>query len=261
MKIGISAASFYPMYAEDAVNKIIELGAPVTEIFFNCPREMKKSFLLPTREKLNNNNCNIKSIHPFTSSWESFLLFSEYYPRFEDGVELYKRYFEAANILGAKIIVIHGDQCSGKITDEEYYERFEILANEGKKSGVIVAQENVNRFRSQSINFILNMKKYLYDDVSFVLDIKQSIRSGHSPYDVCEAMGGNIVHVHVNDHDKENDCLLPGCGDMDYIKLHRMLTRNGFDGDFVIEVYRKNYLEYSELRNSMIFLQKKLNLE
>ncbi len=50
-------------------------------------------------------------------------------------------------------------------------------------------RKNVNAFRSQDCGFIRNMREYLKEDASFVLDVKQAVRSGRDPYEMCEAMG------------------------------------------------------------------------
>ena len=64
---------------------------------------------------------------------------------------------------------------------------------------------------------------------------------------MCEAMGDKIVHVHINDNDPSSDCLLPGSGAMNYPKLRKMLCSFGFDGDLIIEVYRKSFEQMEEL--------------
>lgn len=86
------------------------------------------------------------------------------------------------------------------LNDREYYDRFGILSRIAREYGVTLAQENVNAFRSQDCGFIRNMREYLKEDASFVLDVKQAVRSGRDPYEMCEAMGKNLVHIHINDN-------------------------------------------------------------
>ena len=162
-----------------------------------------------------------------------------------------------ARRLGAEILVIHGDRSFEKsgLNDREYYDRFGILSRIAREYGVTLAQENVNAFRSQDCGFIRNMREYLKEDASFVLDVKQAVRSGRDPYEMCEAMGKNLVHIHINDNRPGRDCLLPGRGEMDYARLLSILRENHYRGDFIIEVYRKDFAQISELADAYRFLQ------
>ena len=141
------------------------------------------------------------------------------------------------------------------LNDREYYDRFGILSRIAREYGVTLAQENVNAFRSQDCGFIRNMREYLKEDASFVLDVKQAVRSGRDPYEMCEAMGKNLVHIHINDNRPGRDCLLPGRGEMDYARLLSILRENHYRGDFIIEVYRKDFAQISELADAYRFLQ------
>jgi len=210
---------------------------------------------------LQEHNCSVKSVHPFTSGFESMLLFSDYRRRYLDGLEFYKHYFEAAQLLGAKILVLHGqrDYANSRITEEEYFNRYGELYELGKKNGITVAQENVNAFRGEDPNFISRMRSYTKEDCAFVLDIKQAVRAGVNPYQMCEAMGERIVHVHVNDNKGAADCLLPGEGSMNYPKLMQQLAKYQYDGDFIIEVYRKNFDRFSQLSQAKQVIETLIN--
>lgn len=249
MRFGISTACLYPMYTEQSLRELAAQGFRLFEIFFNSESERCQPLLGELRSILRETGSELKSIHPYTSGFESFLLFTGYQRRFEDGIEFYKRYYEAAAYLGAKILVLHGDRhpvhCG--ISDEEYFERFAILAEVGEKQGICLAQENVNQFRSQNPDFIRRMTAYLDGRVHYVLDIKQAVRAGFDPFEMCEAMGEHLVHVHLNDNRPGEDCLLPGEGTMDYSRLLALLRRFRYEGDFIIEVYRKNFGGLEEL--------------
>lgn len=257
MALGISTACLYPMVLEDSLQTLIDLGFREFEIFINTYSEMEPEFLNLLEKKLKPCGCRVKSLHPFTSGFESYLLFSNYERRFQDGVSFYRKYFEMAQRLEAEILVIHGDRSFEKsgLNDQEYYDRFRILSRVAREYGVTLAQENVNAFRSQDCEFIRNMREYLKEDASFVLDVKQAVRSGRDPYEMCEAMGENLVHVHINDNKPGHDCLLPGRGIMDYTRLLNILKENHYSGDFIIEVYRKNFIQLFELTDAYRFLQ------
>ena len=257
MALGISTACLYPMVLEDSLQTLIDLGFREFEIFINTYSEMEPEFLTLLESRLKPDGCRVKSLHPFTSGFESYLLFSNYERRFRDGASFYRRYFETARRLGAEILVIHGDRSFEKsgLDDREYFERFGALSRIAREYGVTLAQENVNAFRSQDCGFIRNMREYLNGDASFVLDIKQAVRAGRDPYEMCQAMGENLGHVHINDNRPGRDCLLPGRGEMDYARLLDILKRNRYGGDFIIEVYRRDFTRLSELTDAYRFLQ------
>lgn len=256
MAIGISTACLYPMYTEQALLTLLEQGFRLFEIFFNSPSELQADFVSRLGAMLEQNSGRLKSVHPFTSGYESYLLFSNYERRFQDGADFYDRYFETAARLGAEILVLHGDRCPEKsgLTEEDYFDRFAQLARRGRRFGVTLAQENVNLYRSADPAFIKRMGDYLGNEVSFVLDIKQAVRSGNDPFSMCQAMGERLIHVHINDHTKQQDCLLPGKGQMDFVKLKGLLDSFGYQGDYMIEVYRKNFCAVEELTEAQRFL-------
>jgi len=236
--IGISTSCFYPMETERVLEKEIALGFRTYEVFFNSPSELEESFVRGLKKQADAAKGKIVSLHPFTSGYESYLLFSQYRRRFKDGLLMYDGYFRAAKLLGADILVIHGEKNRPFFSDEEYLERFRILAERGKRFGVRVAQENVVEHRSQNPEFIRKMRRELKDNAYFVLDIKQCIRSRVSPFEMCDAMGDRLIHLHANDHSEERDCVLPGEGKMDYRRLFAQMKAAGFSGSCVLEVYR-----------------------
>ena len=237
MSIGISTACLYPMYTEQALEILLDQGFRLFEIFFNTISELAPDFIARLGKMMKKKGATLKSIHPFTSGFESYLLFSNYERRFEDGMRFYDRYFETAARLGAQIVVLHAQ-----------------LAQRGRRYGVTLAQENVNLYRSADPQFIQRMRAYLGGEASFVLDLKQAVRAGFDPFTMYQAMGDRLVHLHVNDHREGQDCLLPGKGKMDFSRLKAYLEADGYRGDFIIEVYRKNFQEIRELTESYRYL-------
>ena len=110
-----------------------------------------------------------------------------------------------------------------------------------------VVQENVNGFLSQNPDFVQTMRQELGEDASFVFDIKQAVRAGVDPYEMCRAMGDRIVHIHLNDNDDHRDWLVPWQGTMDYSHLFGQLFDQGFSQDIILEVYRTNFESLEEL--------------
>ncbi|WP_246419059.1 sugar phosphate isomerase/epimerase family protein [Caproicibacterium amylolyticum] len=249
MKIGISTACLYPALLEKSLAKLLKLGFRHFEFFINTFSELEPSYVKSLAHMLQEYHATVKSVHPFTSGYESLLLFSGYERRFEDTLEFYKHYFEAADLLGAKLLVLHGQRIEkqGDMPEEGYFEHYHRLLETGRAFGISTAQENVDKFRSSEPNFLRRMRAYLHNDCAFVLDVKQSVRAGHSPFETCTAMGERLVHVHINDNKPGKTCLLPGCGEMDYARLMQQLAEQNFSGDCIIEVYRGNFDDPAEL--------------
>lgn len=246
MLAGISTACFYPQLTEWALRYIAELGAQSTELFFNAPSEVSDPFVKELRRIADDGGVKVVSVHPFTSGLEPLLFFSDYRRRFDDGVELYKRYFHAANLLGAEILVIHGDRREATKPRSRYFDLYGELAEYGKAMGVSIAQENVPRCNAYFPEFFREMRAYL-PDAKFVLDIKQAVRAGYSESEMVDAMGGGLCHIHASDHAGERDCLPTGQGELDLAALLSRARENGFDGGVELEVYRHSFTEYREL--------------
>lgn len=256
MKFGISTACFYPEKTETAVKYLCENNVADIEVFLNSESEMQGKIFKEYSEIIKQNGTNVLAIHPYTSSMEPFMLFSDYERRFEDALEYSKKYFELANKLGSQIVILHGDRKDRDYKDDRYIERYFKLYSLGREFGVYVAQENVERCRSRDKEFIRKMKNELGEHVRFVLDLKQARRSGVDCEELISIMGDKIIHTHLSDFDDEHDCMLISKGKCDFKRIFELLNKNGFDGSSVIELYRNNYNEYYELLESLEFLRK-----
>lgn len=256
--IGISTACFYPMYTEKALQKITNFNVPVCEIFFNCFSEMDINFIKKLKKIADSKNLKITSIHPFLSGLEGFLFFSEYKRRVDDGIDIYKRHFEAAAVLGAKYFVFHGALNSSSFCGMEcYIERYKRIYDVAKTFGVTVTHENVSRTVSATVDFVKEFKKAMGSDASFTFDLKQCIRASQDPLEFIQAMGDKIRHVHINDFDFEKkECRLPCEGNCDISGIIGSLKSTGYDGDYIVEVYSDNYKSEDDIAASL----KKLSL-
>ena len=253
MNVGVSTSCLYPTITELALDNLLNMGIRQLEIFFNTSSELDKKFVKILKKSVRSSGAKVRSLHPYSSMMEPFMFFSNYERRFTDMIEDYKHYFEAAKMLDADLIVIHGDRLPAYSPDEKYFERFARIMEVGKQFGVIVAQENVNLHRSQNVDFLCKMKDWI-SDVKFVFDIKQSVRAGYSPYDFVDQLGDSIIHIHASDNDPSNTCLLPGKGKMDYKRLSDIMKNNGCNPSWVIEIYRGNFGEPVELLNAAKWL-------
>lgn len=253
--IGISSACCYPRPVEETVWSFCDHGVSAVELFLNTDSEFSPQFLKPLKERMDAAGMRVLSVHPFTAPIESLLFFSDYDRRFQDGLELLRRFGESLHLLEAPILVLHGCLQQNAAPDERVFERFARMRDVLREQGVILAQENVAPYRSHSLDFLQRMEKTLDGDVSFVLDVKQAVRAGEDPLRMAEALGPKIVHLHLSDHAPGQDCLPIGSGDFDFDALFGVLKRRGFCGSGVLELYRSNYQEESQLYASMKRLQ------
>ena len=257
MKLGASTSCFYPLETEKSLKKVVDLGFEKTEVFFNAPSELDEGFAKELLGIINGSGTQIISVHPFSSFLETNCIFTEYKRRFDDFISIYEKTCHAAAMLGAGIVVIHGalDKPKIHIPDERYFERFNLLIEIGRREGVLVCQENVNKFKSQSIDFCKKMREALGESYKMVFDIKQTVRAGQDTFEFLNAFKNEIVHLHISDNSELGDCLPPGKGNFDFASLKSILDASDYQGDAVIEIYSKSYDVEKELKESKAYLE------
>lgn len=260
MAIGVSTSCFYPLETECALERLGQSGIKTAEIFINATSELEEPILGELRRIQEQYGIQVSALHPFMSFGEEYLLFSEYERRYCDTLELYKRYFEAANQFGAKYIVIHGAKATPHANPERYIERFARLAETGKSAGLCVAQENVVQYLSQSPEFLLRMRAQLGELFRMVLDTKQARRAGIPLSEFIGPLHAQIVHVHISDYAAGAACLPPGEGELDFSAFFRGLKGLGYRGDYIIELYRCNFQEDEQLLLAKEGLEKIYNI-
>lgn len=255
VEIGASSACFYPLETERSFLHIAELGFNHCEIFFNAHSELQPSFIRELKAVKDAYGIDVVSLHPYASFGEGYDFFSAYKRRFGDAMDNYKRYFEAAGILGAKYIVMHGAARLYDIDMEEYARRFALITETATACGCCVAHENVVNFLSATPDFTRFMKERLGDSYKMVLDIKQARRAGYEPEEFIDIMKKNIVHVHLSDYSEQMDCIAP-CeeGLFDFERLFRHLHKAGYNGKYIIELYADGYGRKREITNSAKYL-------
>ncbi len=239
MPIGISTACFYPNLTENSVEFLGKNGIKNIEIFLNSESETNVRFLSKVKRIADSYNMRIVAVHSYFCSYEPYLIFSNYERRFDDCLPFVDSLFDAGAVLGAEYAIIHGGKTSGGISNGEYFERFDILRRRGEELGVSLAQENVNLYLSSSPEFISEMRNAL-GDVDFVLDIKQCVRSGVKIDDMLNAMGENLKHIHLSDHNDSGDCLLPFEGNFDF-KAFLSKNETVKNATKMVEVYNWAY--------------------
>ncbi len=255
MQIGISSSCLYPMITEDSLRTVGELGAKTAEIFFNSYSELKKPLLDEIKSIKDHYGINVRSIHPFTSAYEAVLFFGGYGRRLTDGIEFYKNYFEAANEIGAEMVVLHGGRAYLETTPEEYAESYIPLHEAALREGVHIAHENVHNHHCGNPLFMKALADIVGDSFRMVLDIKQCRRCGESEFDFINLLGDKIYQVHISDCLPGRDCLAPGAGEYDFGKFFEKLRSVGYDKTAIIELYRHNYGKTEELKTAKSYLE------
>lgn len=254
IKAGVSTACLYPMPVEEALYELALGGVAQTEIFLNTHSELRRSFIMNMAELLDRFGISCCSLHPFTCEMEPLLLFSQYKRRTDDALEYYRHYFSAMQALGSRVFVLHGNKVTG--SHDIYFERFSMLSELGKSFGITVAQENVSRCTSRSLDFLKEMKEALGSTAQFVIDIKQAVRSGENPFSLLEALGENTALVHMSDNGTYGDCLKVGQGSFRIRDFLRILSEKSPDCTVVLELYRSAFTDVSDLLHNYHVLEK-----
>ena len=256
MKIGASSACFYPLETEKSFQLLAENGFSNIEIFLNSPCETNKYFIKELKNIKDNFGVNVTSLHPYESFGEGYNFFSNYYRRYEDACENYKRFFSAAAELGADYVIMHGAKHGADICDEEYAERFTRLNEIAMTFGCFMAHENVVNFSGQRPELIALLKKYGKENFKMVLDVKQARKADVLPIEYIKAAGENIIHVHLSDCTKKSQCAPPSeKGLFDFAELFTQLNGINYKGKYIIELYSDGFDGIKDIINSAKYLE------
>lgn len=257
MAIGVSTALFYPEYTEIAVQRLADAGVSDIEIFFNSQCEYEISFCRQLKKIIDRYHMNVISAHAFCIVLEPYL-FNEYDRRRGDAEKIMRKLVGAASFMGAKYYTFHGNQLRATTTDFDYEEFGKLMsyyADICGDQGIELAWENVSWCQSSDPAFIKNALQYIDSPhLKFTFDFKQAHRANRLPEEYLEVMWDKLVNVHINDYDNAHDCLLPGQGTVDFHHYFELLSSMGYQGNFIIEVYRDNFKDFSEVLKAKEFL-------
>lgn len=255
MNIGVSTACLYPKETEKSLSALVELGIKTVEIFFNAECELNGDIYAEIKNILTANGISVLSVHPYTSAIETMSLFGDYPRRLNAMMDTYKRYFEIMNELGAKVFVLHGALKSAHCTSELYLERYSDLFELGKKYGITAAQENVSYCKSGDPDFLRNMRSRLGSECAFVLDVKQTLRSGLDVFEIMDVMGDRLAHCHLSDNTPDQDCVPVGKGRMDFGRFAQKLKSMNYSGGIILELYNNGFSNLSQLKESVDYMK------
>lgn len=257
MEIGASSACFYPMETEKSFQLLAERGFRNIEIFLNAPCETKPYFVKELKNIKDSYSVNILALHPYESFGEGYNFFSNYYRRYLDACENYKRFFSAAAELGANYVIMHGAKHSADVCDEVYAERFTKLNEIAMTFGCFMAHENVVNFSGERPEFMALLKEYGKENFKMVLDVKQARKANVLPIEYIKAAGENLVHVHLSDCNEESLCAPPSeKGFFDFAELFTQLESINYKGKYIIELYSNGFKDVEDIINSAKYLER-----
>ncbi len=256
MEIGVSTASlFMRCYNEDALPLLDALDARVVEVFLESFSEYTREYaaLLKNRK----GGLKVHSVHTVTMNFETEL-FSKNDRAYADAFTFFEGVLETAKTLGAGNYTMHG---KARIKKSPLYDeypfigrRFEELCSAASEKGVSLCLENVSWAYYNRPGYFTEIKKYA-PSLKATLDVKQARISGFDYREYLDEMGESIGTVHLSDVDDNGKIRLPGRGNFDFEELLKRLKDVGFDGACLIEVYKDDYGDVAEIRQSADYLR------
>ncbi|MBV4424544.1 sugar phosphate isomerase/epimerase family protein [Clostridium tyrobutyricum] len=256
MIIGMSSACFYPdVRTENSIELMKTIGFNTGELFLNSISEYEDDFGKLILEQELINDFKVNSVHAFSVSFEPYL-FDSYKRRRDDCFVVFKKVCKMARTLGANCYTFHGMryQNMSSIDMNMIIDVYDKLTYTAAECGIKLCQENVFWCMSNSIEFLYEIREKCKGPLYFTLDIKQAYKAGKLPDDYIEVMKYQLANFHINDRSKNSICLLPGQGDVNYKKIFCKLKEIGYNGIGIIEVYKENYNEYTELIKAKKYL-------
>ncbi len=262
MELGVSTAIFFPrLYTEDAFAVIKSLGCNICEVFMNtyCEYEPEFSALFNSKR----NGVSVHSVHALSNEFEPELFNRN--PRvYSDAQKLFHKVLAAGKSMGAKNYTFHGPAKLKKVPyvfDYGYLsECINRLTEDASGYGVSIAYENVHWCYFSSPEYF-NELKGRCPLLKATLDIKQAVLSGIPYGEYIDAMAGRIETVHICDIAHSNQTTLPGRGDIDFAELFRRLKKTGYNGPVMMEVYSKDYKDFSEVAESCEYIRRIMKKE
>lgn len=242
---------------EEALPLLNELGVECAEVFLTSFSEYGYPFADTLKSV--KGDLDVYSVHALNTEFEP-QLFSKH-PRVKaDAYGWAEKVLESANALGAKFYTFHGTTRmkrhtrSGENDDfPSMVTGFAELSEFCEKRGVSLSLENVEWATYNRLG-VFRVLAGEIPALRGVLDIKQARISGQPWQTYLDEMGNRLSHVHISDVDERGKMRLPGQGVFPFEELVQRLKDVGFDGAILIEVYNKDYKDFSELKNSVDFV-------
>ncbi len=257
MEIGISTATLFGRcFNEDALPLLDSIDSRVCEVFLETFSEYTEDYARLLASKLG--GLKVHSIHTLNTHFEP-QLFTVNERALKDAFIIFENCLKAGKVLGASCYTLHGKarlkKGSGFTNYSELGAYFKNVCDLAKSYSINVTLENVEWACYGKPGFFGEIKKYA-PDLKTCLDVKQARVSGFDYKEYIEDMGDSIKTVHLSDVDEFGRIAAPsekGC--FDFEELFKMLKYNGFNGNCLIEIYKENFKDESDLIHSLEYLR------
>jgi sugar phosphate isomerase/epimerase len=262
MKTGVSTASlFIRRENEQALPILHGLGVELAEVFLTSFSEYDEEF--GKKIAASNKGVEIWSAHVLNTQFEPQLFAT--HPRvLGDAYFWLEKSLAAMRAFGATRYTFHGTARVKRATRSGEQDNFpsiikgfQRLVETAEQYGVTVCLENVEWSTYNRPGVFEKIAREI-PSLSGVLDIKQARISEYSYETYLTEMGNRLSHVHISDIDENGKMCLPGKGVFNFSLLIDRLKDVGFDGALLIEVYKDDYKEESELKTSCEFVNELL---
>lgn len=256
MRLGMSTAAFYGRGDTEALAaRMGDWGLDCCEVFLETPSEYTAAFGCVVRRALSGLEC--VSVHPMGSQFEA-QLYAVYHRQREDALRLFEGVCDAGQALGARYYVLHGPfRVRGGQRLEDVHdlgENTRALLERARERGMEVLWENVSWCALRGPEDVAWLRAR-FQDLGFVLDVKQATECDVAPENMVRAMGPRLRHLHLMDRDGAGRLCLPGEGVVDWRALRAALDAVGYGGDAILEPYEQQAGDADRLRRSLDFLR------
>ena len=254
MKTGISTASLFGRFVtEDALKFLSDNGVKCVEVFLESFCEYNADF--GKKLKAVKGDTEIHSVHTLTTQFEP-QLYSINERAKRDSFALLEDTMRAAGEIGAKYYTFHGGARYKKLP---YVLDFDKIGKDTQdiidvclKHGVSLAYENVHWGYYNYVGFFRELRKKT-EGLKATFDIKQARLSGADYRDFIAETGKDLVTAHISDVDENGKMCLPFSkkGVTDFYDVFTKLRDVGFDGAILLEVYKSDFSDFSELFDAL----------
>ena len=262
-QVGISISGFRGQYDQEQIDSIKKAGFDCIELSLagtKMTQDQKRSWLKDFAQLCRKANLPIRSVHiPFSQKLDISSLKKENRQCVIDETLFL---FDCAEILGARIFVIHSSSEPIKAEDRDIQlqnavETFRFLTDKAHEKGLKLAMENLPR--TCLANTAAEMNKILQavgSDADWCYDSNHLLQE--KPEEFVARADRAMITTHISDYDFIDERhWVPYEGKINWNHVMTELVKKGYEGPIVFECRRKadgTLLDY----NQMIEIWKKL---
>jgi len=236
MKFGFRTGGFAGWKVESVLEELKKIGFDGAELCLE-PADMRPEQFTQKRAKELINFMDQLGIEVASVS---------YHADFESMDQRLINTFKAIDItgwLGANILIINSERVEQDKKNEQWKslrDRLIKLTAHAKEYDVYIAIEPEPLQIIDNTNDMIRMIKEVESlNLRVNLDIGHAYITDPSLIDSIEMLGDAIVHAHIEDiKDKVHNHLEIGQGDIDFVKMHSAFMDIGYNGFYVVDLFR-----------------------